>query len=99
MDPHVEYSEKNVVMYRDENGTFGMRIGGQNPVFVDRVMVDGPAWRAGVRKDDLIIMVDGILVSAFDHNDVVDLICSREVVSLTLHTPELVFSSSNSSCG
>lgn len=99
MDFYGEYSEKNVVMYRDDELGFGMRVGGQYPVFVDQVLEDGAAWRAGVRKDDIIIMVDGMLVDHLEHREVVEIICCRDVVHLTLHSPEPVYTSSNSSCG
>jgi hypothetical protein len=84
------FKEKSVVIHRDENG-FGLRVGGQNPVFVDCVHENGAAWKAGVRKNDRIIKVNGTLVRSYDHQRVVQMIqnCSP-FVNLTLHSPETV---------
>lgn len=88
MEPQVKYKEKSVIIHRDENG-FGLRVGGQNPVFVDCVHENGAAWKAGVRKDDRIIKVNGTLVRSFDHQQVVHMIQNcTPFVNLTLHSPE-----------
>uniref|UniRef100_A0A6G1S6J2 Rho guanine nucleotide exchange factor 1 n=1 Tax=Aceria tosichella TaxID=561515 RepID=A0A6G1S6J2_9ACAR len=82
------YKEKSVIIHRDENG-FGLRVGGQNPVFVDCVHENGAAWKAGVRKDDRIIKVNGTLVRLYDHQRVVQMIQNcTPFVNLTLHSPE-----------
>lgn len=84
--------EKSVIIHRDENG-FGLRVGGQNPVCVDCVHENGAAWKAGVRKDDLIIKVNGTLVKSYDHQSVVNMIQNcTPFVNLTLHSPEPVSS-------
>lgn len=84
----MKYKEKSVIIHRDENG-FGLRIGGQNPVFVDCVHENGAAWKAGVRKDDRIIKVNGTLVRSFDHQEVVHMVQNcTPFVNLTLHSPE-----------
>lgn len=88
MESQVKYKEKSVIIHRDENG-FGLRVGGQNPVFVDFVHENGAAWKAGVRKDDRIIKVNGTLVRSFDHQHVVHMIQNcTPFVNLTLHSPE-----------
>lgn len=79
-----------MVIHRDENG-FGLRVGGQNPVFVDCVHENGAAWKAGVRKDDLIIKVNGTLVRSYDHQAVVHMIQNcTPFVNLTLHSPQAI---------
>lgn len=85
--PQVRFMEKSVIIHRDEYG-FGLRVGGQNPVFVDCVHENGAAWKAGVRKDDRIIKVNGTLVRSLDHQRVVHMIqnCTK-FVNLTLHSP------------
>lgn len=86
----VRYTEKSVIIHRDENG-FGLRVGGQNPVFVDCVHENGAAWKAGVRKDDRIIKVNGTLVRSYDHQRVVLMIQNcTPFVNLTLHSPETI---------
>lgn len=89
MDSQIRYKEKSVIIHRDEHG-FGLRVGGQNPVYVDHVHDNGAAWKAGVKKDDLIIKVNGTLVKSYNHQDVVHMIqnCSP-FVNLTLHSPEI----------
>lgn len=88
--PQIRFKEKSVIIHRDEHG-FGLRVGGQNPVFVDFVHENGAAWKAGVRSNDLIIKVNGTLVRSYDHQRVVQMIqnCSP-FVNLTLHSPETV---------
>lgn len=90
MEPQFRFIEKSVIIHRDENG-FGLRVGGQNPVFVDCVHENGAAWKAGVRKDDLIIKVNGTLVRSYDHQRVVHMIQNcTPFVNLTLHSPETI---------
>lgn len=88
MESLNRYIEKSVIIHRDESG-FGFRVSGQNPVFVDCVYENGNAWKAGVRRNDLIIKVNGTLVRSYDHQEVVRMIqnCTR-FVNLTLHSPE-----------
>lgn len=94
MEPQIRYKEKSVIIHRDENG-FGLRVGGQNPVFVDCVHENGAAWKAGVRKDDRIIKVNGTLVRSYDHQRVVQMIQNcTPFVNLTLHSPETIVTES-----
>lgn len=96
--PKERIKEKSVIIHRDENG-FGLRVSGQEPVFVDFVHENGAAWKAGVRKGDCIIKVNGTLVKTHEHKLVVQMIqeCTR-FVNLTLHTvlPEPQFDVSSS---
>lgn len=81
------FPTKSVIIHRDEDG-FGLRVGGQNPVFVDCVHENGAAWKAGVRKNDRIIKVNGTLVRSYDHQRVVQMIQNcTPFVNLTLHSP------------
>lgn len=90
MEPQIIYQEKSVIIHRDESG-FGLRVGGQNPVFVDCVHENGAAWKAGVRKFDRIIKVNGTLVRSYDHKQVVEMIKNcTPFVNLTLHSPQTV---------
>lgn len=90
MEPQMVFQEKSVIIHRDESG-FGLRVGGQNPVFVDCVHENGAAWKAGVRKDDRIIKVNGTLVRSYDHKQVVRMIKNcTPFVNLTLHSPQTV---------
>ncbi|RWS15163.1 uncharacterized protein B4U79_09308 [Dinothrombium tinctorium] len=80
----LQLSQRCVIIQRDEKG-FGLRVSGDNPVFVDSVKHDGAAWRAGVRAGDQIIKVNGTLVTKYNHSDVVKLIQdSQAFVALTL---------------
>lgn len=78
--------EKSVIIHRDEGG-FGIRLRGQAPVIVDQVQENGAAWRAGVRRLDMITKVNGIQVGQLDHKAVMLSLknCSR-FVGLTLLT-------------
>lgn len=86
---HIGIIEKSVIIHKDENG-FGLRVLGQEPVFVDFVHENGAAWKAGVRKGDNIIKVNGTLVKSFDHQRVVHMIQSCTFVNLTLHSENTV---------
>lgn len=84
-DSNVD-GEKTVVMRRDRKLGFGFRIGGQRPVYVDKVHENGSADRAGVKQSDKIMAINGIRCESFDHAQVVDLIinCPSSSVNLTL---------------
>ncbi|KAI1294177.1 Rho guanine nucleotide exchange factor 11 [Halotydeus destructor] len=66
-------SSRTVIVQKDENG-FGLRVSGDNPVFVESVRDHGAAYRAGVRAGDRIIKVNGALVTKAGHQEVVRLI-------------------------
>ena len=45
-----------------ENGKFGFVIKGSNPAFIETIDADGPADKAGIKKGDFIIKLNGINV-------------------------------------
>ncbi|XP_045464460.1 rho guanine nucleotide exchange factor 11 isoform X2 [Harmonia axyridis] len=72
-----------LVVHRDEKG-YGMKVSGDNPVYVQSVKEGGPAEKAGLHAGDKILKVNGITVVTFTHTDVVDLIKSSSEVLLTV---------------
>ncbi|KAF7391262.1 hypothetical protein HZH66_009742 [Vespula vulgaris] len=58
---------------KDEAG-FGMKVSGDNPVYVQSVKEGGAAARAGLHAGDKIIKVNGVNVMQSTHTDVVKLI-------------------------
>ncbi|XP_065207030.1 rho guanine nucleotide exchange factor 12 isoform X3 [Planococcus citri] len=64
-----------------DNRGYGMKISGDNPVYVQSVKEGGPAERAGLHSGDKIIKVNGTDVTHSTHVQVVDLIksCVDEV--------------------
>ena len=77
-------STRCVIVQKDEKG-FGLRVSGDNPVFVESVRPDGAAWRAGVRAGDRIIKVNGTLVTKHGHQEVVRLIQAGGSPYVSLH--------------
>ncbi|RWS30854.1 Rho guanine nucleotide exchange factor 12-like protein [Leptotrombidium deliense] len=65
----LQLSQRCVIIQKDENG-LGLRVSGDNPVFVESVRSDGAAYRAGVRAGDQIIKVNGTLVTKYNHSEV-----------------------------
>lgn len=85
MNQHEEYEKISVVLSGDGN-SYGLRVGGQNPVFVDCVHENGAAWKAGVKKGDHIVEVNGASVTAIDHSGFVNIIMNcPKLVKLTLN--------------
>jgi len=76
--------QRTVLLQRDEKG-YGLRVSGENPVFVESVKSDGAAYKAGVRSGDFIIKVNGAVVTNHNHREVVQMIqsCTNQV-ALTL---------------
>lgn len=68
---------------KDDRG-YGMKVSGDNPVFVQSVKLNGAAEKAGLHSGDKIIKVNGINVTHSTHTEVVELIKCK-FVSL-LHT-------------
>jgi len=62
-----------VLVVKDELG-YGMKVSGDNPVFVQSVKQSGPAEKAGLHSGDKIIMVNGVNVTHSTHTEVVELI-------------------------
>ncbi|XP_029169695.1 rho guanine nucleotide exchange factor 12 isoform X3 [Nylanderia fulva] len=72
-----------LVIYKDDAG-FGMKVSGDNPVYVQSVKEGGAAARAGLHAGDKIIKVNGVNVMQSTHTDVVHLIKSSTQVVLTV---------------
>lgn len=62
-----------VIIFKDDKG-YGMKISGDNPVFVQSVKPNGAAERSGLHSGDKIINVNGINVINSTHTEVVELI-------------------------
>ncbi|XP_046826713.1 uncharacterized protein LOC124427617 isoform X2 [Vespa crabro] len=73
---------------KDEAG-FGMKVSGDNPVYVQSVKEGGAAARAGLHAGDKIIKVNGVNVMQSTHTDVVKLIKSSTQVALTVQQKPL----------
>ncbi|XP_066599508.1 rho guanine nucleotide exchange factor 12-like isoform X2 [Prorops nasuta] len=72
-----------LVIYKDVAG-YGMKVSGDNPVYVNSVKEGGAAARAGLHAGDKIIKVNGVNVMQSTHTDVVELIKSSTQVVLTV---------------
>ncbi|XP_073965618.1 LOW QUALITY PROTEIN: rho guanine nucleotide exchange factor 2 [Choristoneura fumiferana] len=73
-----------VTVVRDEHG-YGMKVSGDNPVYVQSVKEHGAAWRAGLRAGDRILRVDGVPVHHHTHQQVVHMIRANATAVLTVH--------------
>ncbi|XP_025265216.1 rho guanine nucleotide exchange factor 12 isoform X5 [Camponotus floridanus] len=81
-----------LVIYKDDAG-FGMKVSGDNPVYVQSVKEDGAAARAGLHAGDKIIKVNGVNVMQSTHIEVVQLIKSSTQVVLTVQQKPVAASS------
>ncbi|XP_069677128.1 rho guanine nucleotide exchange factor 12 isoform X3 [Periplaneta americana] len=72
-----------VIVHKDENG-YGMKVSGDNPVYVQSVKEGGAAERAGLHSGDKIIKVNGVNVTQSTHTEVVGLIKASTQVVLTV---------------
>ncbi|XP_059622198.1 uncharacterized protein LOC132265518 [Phlebotomus argentipes] len=72
-----------LVIHKDSNG-YGMKVSGDNPVFVESVKPNGAAQKAGLIASDMILKVNGTPVRYSTHTDVVKLIKSSATVELTI---------------
>ncbi|XP_072764898.1 rho guanine nucleotide exchange factor 12 isoform X1 [Anoplolepis gracilipes] len=81
-----------LVIYKDDAG-FGMKVSGDNPVYVQSVKEGGAAARAGLHAGDKIIKVNGVNVMQSTHTDVVHLIKSSTQVVLTVQQKPVATSS------
>ncbi|XP_065581699.1 rho guanine nucleotide exchange factor 12-like [Artemia franciscana] len=69
---------------KDSKG-FGFVVAGDKPVFIQSLREGGAAERAGLMKNDVIIKVNGVNVTDFNHAEVVNLIkAAGPFVTLTL---------------
>uniref|UniRef100_A0A158R527 Guanine nucleotide exchange factor n=1 Tax=Syphacia muris TaxID=451379 RepID=A0A158R527_9BILA len=75
--------QRCVVVTRQVDG-YGLSVTGDHPVYVYHVKPDGAAYRAGVRKGDRILKVNGMPVTASNHFEVVRMISGGQTVALTL---------------
>ncbi|XP_045077762.1 rho guanine nucleotide exchange factor 11 isoform X2 [Coregonus clupeaformis] len=78
--------QRCVVVQKDQLG-FGFTVCGERIKLVQNVRPGGAAVKAGVHEGDRIIKVNGSLVSAMSHQEVVKLIKSGTYVALTLQGP------------
>ncbi|CAH1732958.1 unnamed protein product [Aphis gossypii] len=83
-----------VLVVKDERG-YGMKVSGDNPVFVQSVKQSGAAEKAGLHSGDKIIKVNGVNVTHSTHTEVVELIKSSTQVELTVQQRPLFINSSN----
>ncbi|XP_071053113.1 rho guanine nucleotide exchange factor 11 isoform X2 [Onthophagus taurus] len=87
MDSPTQHSGSStivqVIVNRDEKG-YGMKVSGDNPVYVQSVKPGGAAEKAGLYAGDKIIEVNGENVMSSTHTHVVGLIRSASQVTLTV---------------
>ncbi|XP_070505008.1 rho guanine nucleotide exchange factor 12-like isoform X1 [Chironomus tepperi] len=72
-----------LVINKDKYG-YGMKVSGENPVFVDSVKEGGAANRAGLHAADMILRVNGHNVRYSTHAEVVQLMKATQNVELTV---------------
>uniref|UniRef100_A0A1B6KZD4 PDZ domain-containing protein n=1 Tax=Graphocephala atropunctata TaxID=36148 RepID=A0A1B6KZD4_9HEMI len=70
---HVPFQQVTITVYKDDKG-YGMKVSGDNPVYVQSVKEGGAAERAGLHSGDKIIKVNGVNVTHSTHTEVVELI-------------------------
>uniref|UniRef100_A0A0K8TH39 PDZ domain-containing protein n=1 Tax=Lygus hesperus TaxID=30085 RepID=A0A0K8TH39_LYGHE len=72
-----------LTIYKDEKG-YGMKVSGDNPVYVQSVKEGGAAEKAGLHSGDTILKVNGVNVTSLTHTEVVELIKAEAQVVLTV---------------
>lgn len=72
-----------LTIHKDSSG-YGMKVSGDNPVFVESVKPALAAQRAGLMAGDMILKVNGTPVRYSSHVEVVKLIKASEIVNLTI---------------
>lgn len=72
-----------LIIEKDKAG-YGMKVSGENPVFVDSVKDGGAAHRAGLNSSDMILRVNGHNVKSSSHAEVVQLMKATQNVELTV---------------
>ncbi|KAE8746758.1 hypothetical protein FOCC_FOCC006506 [Frankliniella occidentalis] len=81
---HHHYQQiTTIIVNKDENG-YGMKVSGDNPVYVQSVKEGGAAARAGLHSGDKIMKVNGVNVAHSTHTEVVELIRAANHVTLTV---------------
>lgn len=73
----------DLLICKDKNG-YGMKVSGENPVFVDSVKEGGAAYRAGLQANDMILRVNLQNVRFSTHAEVVQLMKATQNVELTV---------------
>lgn len=63
----------SLTIIKDSNG-YGMKVSGDNPVYVESVKHGGAAQKAGLVAGDMILKVNGVDVKFSTHTQVVQLI-------------------------
>ncbi|XP_014249554.1 rho guanine nucleotide exchange factor 11 isoform X3 [Cimex lectularius] len=81
---HLPPSVTTITISKDDATGYGMKISGDNPVYVQSVKAGGAAERAGLQSGDTIIKVNGINVTNLTHTEVVELIKAAAQVILTV---------------
>ncbi|KAI5704922.1 hypothetical protein M8J75_010069 [Diaphorina citri] len=82
-----------IVVNKDEKG-YGMKVSGDNPVYVQSVKDGGAAERAGLHAGDKILKVNNEDVLTSTHTQVVELIKSSDQVVLTVQQKHRIRQSS-----
>lgn len=72
-----------LIIQKDKYG-YGMKVSGENPVFVDSVKDGGAAHRAGLHAADMILRVNGHNVRYSTHAEVVQHMKATQNVELTV---------------
>lgn len=80
---HLHGNTIDLVIHKDASG-YGMKVSGDNPVFVESVKPGQAAHKAGLLSGDMILKVNGTAVRYSTHMDVVKLIKASEIVRLTI---------------
>lgn len=79
-----------LIIQKDRNG-YGMKVSGENPVYVDSVKEGGAAHRAGLNANDMILRVNGHNVRYSTHGEVVQLMKATHNVELTVQRSHRAF--------
>lgn len=72
-----------LIINKDIKG-YGMKVSGENPVYVESVKDGGAAHRAGLNASDMILRVNGHNVRFSSHAEVVQLMKATQNVELTV---------------
>ncbi|XP_037025462.1 rho guanine nucleotide exchange factor 11 isoform X3 [Bradysia coprophila] len=73
-----------VLTIHKDAGGYGMKVSGDNPVYVESVKAGGASQKAGLHEGDMILKVNGTNVRYSTHTNVVQLIKSSATVELTV---------------